>query len=331
MAACARTPGRAEAFCKEHGGRPHTGVEEMLDRERPDVLCVTTPSGAHLEPTLAAAERGVHVFCEKPMEVTAERMDAMIDGCASAGVSLGGVFQQRKSPLLGEVHAAATAGRFGPRPVLQATVPWWRDDAYYGGSVWRGTRRLDGGGALINQGIHAVDVLLWLAAAGMPDLAAGEHPVARVIALTAVQGRAPAGFEVEDTCVVNLRLRDGRLAQVLATTAARPGGPRRFWIGGSGGTAEVLEERLVAWDFGEPQPGDDALRKRFGTCKDSAPGAGDPLAFSHARHRESLADFLAALDADTPTPLDGHAARQAVDLVLAAYRSAAAGGAPVDL
>lgn len=339
VSACSRNAENVAAFCREHGGRPHTDLGRMLDEERPDVLCVTTPSGAHLEPVLAAAERGIHVFCEKPLEVSAARMGAMIEACDRHGVRLGAVFQQRRAPLLREVHAAACAGRFGPRPLIQATVPWWRDDAYYAQSPWRGTWQLDGGGALMNQSIHAVDALLWLAAATTGDPT--RQPVARVSAFVSVQGRDAALLEVEDTCVLNLQMRDGRLAQLLATTAARPGQGRRLLMAGRGGSAEIVENRLVGWSFPDADADtdlarhDEGLRQRFGADPANedgpAPGAGDPLGLRADGHRELLVEFLADVDAGREPALGGRAGRQAVDVVLAAYASAERGGEPVEL
>lgn len=329
VGASARTPGRADAFCAEHGGTGYTDLEQMLDTERPDILCVTTPSGAHLEPVQCAAERGIHVFCEKPIEVTHERIDALLEACERGGVRLGAVFQQRLSPLMQALHAAAAEGRFGKRPVIQATVPWWRDDAYYAPDRWQGTLRYDGGVALMNQSIHALDLVMWLAAATMPALAPGENPVAYASALAGVQGHPDGLLEVEDTCLINLMLRDGRAAQVLATTAMYPGGLRRFVIGGEGGTAEVLEDQLVTWAVRDERPSDADTRERFAGGTAHGGGAADPFALSHANHTANLAAFLAALDVGTEPALNGRVARQAVDVILACYASAKQGGAPV--
>lgn len=329
VGASARTPGKAEAFCAEHGGRGYTDLATMLDTERPDVLCVTTPSGAHLEPVQCAAQHGIHVFCEKPIEVTYERIDALLEACERGGVRLGAVFQQRLSPLMQTVYDAAAAGRFGTRPVIHAAVPWWRDGAYYAPGRWQGTRRFDGGGALMNQSIHALDLVMWLASATMPGLGPDDNPVARVSALAGVQGHPGGLLEVEDTCLINLALRDGRAAQVFATTAMYPGGLRRFMIGGEGGTAEVLEDQLMTWSFRDEQPGDDATRQRFGGDTTHGGGASDPFALSHANHTANLSAFLAALDSGTEPALNGRVARQAVDTILTSYASAEQGGAPV--
>lgn len=326
--ACARSPGKAEAFCAEFGGRPYLATEAMLDTEHPDILCITTPSGAHLEAAEAAATRGIHVMCEKPLEINAERMEKLIAVCARGRVQLGSIFQQRMGPLMRALHGAVASNRFGHAPVLQATVPWWRDDAYYGAGRWQGSLALDGGGALMNQAIHAVDLLLWLARASQPGLPPETNPVAEVSCFAGCFGHSAGVMEVEDTAIVNLKLKNGRVAQLLASTAMYPGSMRRFLVAGRDGTAEVLEDQLLQWSFRTPEPGDGTMLARFGGRTGHGGGAGDPFALSHANHRENLAAFIDCVRTGLPFTLSGTVARQAVDVVLAAYRSSQAGGMP---
>jgi UDP-N-acetyl-2-amino-2-deoxyglucuronate dehydrogenase len=327
VGACARSSGKAEKFCAEFGGSPFLELEAMLDATRPDVLCVTTPSGAHLEAVEAAAKRGIHIVCEKPLEISADRMSRLVAACDEGKVSLCAIFQQRMGPLMNILHRAVADGRFGEMPVIQASVPWWRDDAYYGAGRWQGTLALDGGGALMNQSIHAVDLVLWLAAASMKNLAPGENPVAEVSCFSGKFGHAGAHIEVEDTAVVNLRLKDGRAAQILASTAMYPGSLRRFLVGGRDGTAEILEDQLIQWQFREHGAHDADILARFGHKTGHGGGAGDPFALSHANHRENIGAFLQSLREGVPFPMDGRVARQAVEVILAAYRSAGRGGA----
>jgi UDP-N-acetyl-2-amino-2-deoxyglucuronate dehydrogenase len=321
IAACARSAGRAERFCQEHGGKPYLTVEAMLDAERPDVLSVTTPSGAHLEPVLAAAARGVHVLCEKPLEITTARVDLMIRACDRARVVLGAVFQQRLSPVNLALHAAAARQRFGANPLLSCAVPWWRDDAYYAPGGWHGTSALDGGGALMNQAIHGVDLVQWLAQAG----SRAAQAVVEVSAWTATNGHGRGTMEVEDTAVVNLRLAGGGLGQILASTAMFPGSLRRMQIAGRDGSAEVMEDQLTQWSFRAGLPDDDALRARFGPPTSHGGGASDPMAITHRNHTRNIGALLDALAAGTPLALDGRAARAAVAIIEAAYASAASG------
>ncbi len=331
VGACARSPGTAEAFCTGHGGRPYLALEAMLEAEKPDVLCVTTPSGAHLEAVEAAAGRGIHVMCEKPLDISDERMEKIIAVCAKHGVQLGAIFQQRMGPLMQLLHQAVADGRFGAAPLFQATVPWWRDDAYYGPGRWQGTRKMDGGGALMNQAIHAVDLLLWLARAAQPELAPATHPVAQVSCFAGRFGHDGESMEVEDTAMVSLKLRNGTVAQLLASTAMYPGSLRRFLVAGRDGTAEVLEDQLLQWTFRDAKPDDENILARFGHHTGHGGGAGDPFALSHANHRENLAAFLACVRAGTPFALSGAVAKQAVEVILAAYQSSDQGGMPITL
>jgi UDP-N-acetyl-2-amino-2-deoxyglucuronate dehydrogenase len=325
VAACCRTEDKGRRFAAEFGCDWFPSASRLLARAKPDVVTVATPSGAHLEAVLAAARRGVHVICEKPLEITLKRIDRMIAACDKAGVTLGAIFPQRFNPVVQAVHAAAAAGRFGPLAVAASYVPWWRDDAYYGPGRWQGTKALDGGGAIMNQSIHGVDALQWIAGATMPDLGPTENPVETVTALTAVRAHDQERLEVEDTAVAILRFKNGGLGQLLAATSLYPGQMRRFLVGGRDGTAEILEEQLIAWQFRAPQSDDDALRSRFGGASSTSGGAADPLAINYSCHTRNFEEFLAAIRAGRRPALDGLEGRRAVAIVEACYRSARTG------
>jgi predicted dehydrogenase len=325
VAATCRTEEKGRAFATEFGCAWHADTARMLRREKPDFVTVATPSGAHLDAVLAAARRGVHVICEKPLEITLRRIDRMIAACAKAGITLGAIFPQRYNPVVRTVRDAAAAGRFGALAVIASHVPWWRDDAYYGPGRWQGTKALDGGGALMNQSIHGVDALQWIAGATMPGLAPGESPVESVVALTAVRAHDTARLEVEDTCVAILRFKDGSLGQILAATSLFPGSLRRLQVGGRDGTAEILEEQLVSWRFRADAADDAAVRERFGGTSGTSGGAADPMAINYSCHTRNFEDFLAALRAGRRPELDGLEGRKAVAIVEACYKSARTG------
>jgi predicted dehydrogenase len=327
VAACCRTEEKGRAFAAQFGCAWHADAARMLRREQPDFVTVATPSGAHLPAVLAAARRGVHVICEKPLEISLKRIDRMIAACDKAGVTLGAIFPQRFNPVVRTVHEAAAAGRFGTLAVAASYVPWWRDDAYYGPGRWQGTKALDGGGALMNQSIHGVDALQWIAGATMPDLPAGENPVESVVAMTAVRAHDAERLEVEDTCVAVLRFRNGALGQLLAATSLFPGQMRRFLFGGRDGIAEILEEQLVAWQFRTAAAEDDGIRARLGAASSTSGGAADPLAINYACHTRNFAEFLAAVRDGRRPPLDGAEGRKAVAIIEACYRSARTGRA----
>ena len=331
VAATCRTEEKGKAFAQEFGCQWYADTDTMLARERPDFVTVATPSGAHLDAVLAAARHGVHVICEKPLEISLARIDQMLEATRQAGVTLGAIFPQRFNPVVQAVHDAAAAGRFGPLAIAASYVPWWRDDAYYGPGRWQGTKALDGGGAVMNQSIHGVDALQWVVGASIPGLAPAENPVESVVAFTAVRSHDVTRLEVEDTCVAIMRLKNGGLGQLLAATSLYPGQLRRFLFGGRDGTAEVLEEQLTTWRFREESAGDAATLERFGGVSSSSGGAADPMAINYSCHTRNFADFLTALRTGQPPALDGIEGRKAVAIVQACYESALTGQAvPVD-
>jgi UDP-N-acetyl-2-amino-2-deoxyglucuronate dehydrogenase len=325
VAGTCRTEEKGRGFAAEFGCEWFADAAQMIKRAKPDFVTVATPSGAHLPAVLAAARRGVHVICEKPLEISLKRIDRMIAACDKAGVTLGAIFPQRFNPVVRAVHDAAAAGRFGTLAVAASYVPWWRDDAYYGPGRWQGTQALDGGGALINQSIHGVDALQWIAGATMPGLAPGENPVESVFALTAVRAHDAERLEVEDTCVAILRFKNGAIGQLLAATSLFPGQMRRFLVGGRDGTAEILEEQLVAWQFRNETADDAATRERLGGRSSTSGGAADPMAINYSCHTRNFEDFLAALREGRRPPLDGAEGRKAVAIVAACYKSARTG------
>ncbi|WP_231187858.1 Gfo/Idh/MocA family oxidoreductase [Haladaptatus sp. DYF46] len=327
VAGSCRTAEKGDEFADEYGCNHYADTETMLDEMIPDVLVVCTPSGAHLEPTLAAANRGVHVLCEKPLEITTERIDEMIEACEAAGIRLGGVFPQRYNPVVETMYDAAASGRFGRLAVANAYVPWWRPDDYYEGA-WQGTEELDGGGAVMNQSIHSVDAVQWLAGATM-NIHGDENPVEEVFAYTGRLAHDDERMEVEDTAVTVLRFRNGTLGQLLGTTSMYPGSLKRVQLGGREGTAELLEDELVTWEFREEQPNDSAVRTKF-TETTNGGGAADPMSIDYEYHRRNIAAYLNALTNDAPFMLDGREARKAVEIIEAIYASADR-GTPVRL
>jgi predicted dehydrogenase len=320
VAGSCRTESTGREFAATFDCEWYADTERMLDAEDVDVLSVCTPSGAHLEPTLAAAERGVDVLCEKPLEITTDRIDRMTEACESAGVMLGGVFQQRFNPVVRTLHEAAAAGRFDGLSMANAYVPWWRDDGYYDGA-WQGTQALDGGGALMNQSIHGIDAVQWLAAATHEG---DGNPVEEVFAYTDTLAHGEDIVEVEDTAVAVLRYRNGALGQLLGATSMYPGSLKRLQLAGRGGTAEVLEDELVTWQFREERDGDRDIRERFGETE-SGGGAADPMDIDYANHTRNVRAFLDARESGDEFLLDAAEASKAVAVVEAIYESAERG------
>ena len=292
-----------------------TRVADLAARPDIDVICITTPSGAHLEPALEAVHAGKHVIVEKPIEVTLERVDALLRAADRASVFVGAILQSRVAQGARAIKTAIEAGRFGRLVLCSAYVKWHREAGYYEGG-WHGTRALDGGGALMNQGIHSVDLLQWFV--GMP---------AEVWAWTA--RRVHTGIEMEDTAVAALRFPQGALGTIEASTAAFPGWDRRIEICGENGSASLENDRIVHWDFREPKPGDNAVLNPVSNASMGS-GASSPTQIDHSGHLFQIHDMIDSVRIGRSPTVDGHAARNGVALVRAIYDSASS-RAPVRL
>jgi predicted dehydrogenase len=273
----------------------------------------------HLEPALLAAAAKKHVMVEKPIEITVDRSDAIIGACRRSGVKLGAIFPRRSLAASGLVKRTIASGRFGAIALAGVYVKWYRTQAYYAEGGWRGTQRLDGGGALMNQGIHGVDLLQWLLGG-----------VETVTALTAT--RAHTGIEVEDVAVAAVRFRSGALGVIEATTGSWPGDKLRIEISGAEGSVVLEDDAIRAWRFRSPHAQDDdlaaSLAHRENDVQKSG-GATDPRAIDSEGHRRQFEDFVAAIREDRAPWIDGAEARPAVAIVTAVYRSMREGRAVV--
>lgn len=278
------------------------------------VVCITTPSGAHLEPALLAIRAGKHLIVEKPLEITVERVDSLLFEAQRADVKVAAIFQARLSRGAKALKQAIEAGRFGRLSLCSAYIKWHRSAAYYTG--WKGTLRMDGGGAVMNQAIHAVDLLQWLA--GMPE---------QIFAWKT--RRVHLDIEAEDTACAALRFGSGALGTIEATTAAYPGWERRIEICGEFGSAAIEDDHIVRWKFREPTAADAALLASAEIAS-SASGAGAPDEINFEGHQRQIEDMVLSLRNGTPLLVDGAQARNTVAVVRAIYESAER-GLPVQL
>ncbi|MDZ7706282.1 MAG: Gfo/Idh/MocA family oxidoreductase [Trueperaceae bacterium] len=302
-----RTHDSARAFADEHGTEAYPDLDTLLADDAVDVVAVCTPSGAHMEPAVAAARAGKHVVVEKPLEVTSERARAIIDAADEAGVRLATIFMSRFADANVALKQAVDAGTLGRVIQADAYVKWFRSQAYYDSADWRGTWRLDGGGALMNQAIHQVDLLLWLMG-----------PVEEVFAYAAT--KAHERLEVEDTLVAVLRYRNGALGHISAATSLWPGRAKELDVHGELGVATVRDDALVRWELqGASDEASAEMLSRFGSSETG--GAADPMAISFENHRRQYADVLAAIDEGRAPSVDGHEGLRSVELIEAIYRS----------
>jgi UDP-N-acetyl-2-amino-2-deoxyglucuronate dehydrogenase len=305
VAVATRQEDRGRSFVAEHGGTWYADYRELLAQAQADVVAICTPHDLHAPMTLAAAQAGAHVLCEKPMACNVAECDAMIAACDRAGVGLGVAFQGRFEPLSIRLKSALDAGRLGRLLWVSANTLWHRTDAYYRSGPWRGTWAHEGGGVLINQAIHAIDLLIWLA--GLPE---------RVTARARTLNHA---IEVEDAALAILEYADDRLGLIQATTIAHPGYPERFEFFGSTGSV-IYQKGQARLDWRLSDPVEDYTEEA-----EVSSGAARPMDITAAGHTALYNDFVTAIHTGRPSLVDGHEGRRSVALVEAIYQSAASG------
>jgi predicted dehydrogenase len=247
---------------------------------------------------------------EKPLEATTERADEIIAAAQQAGVLLAPIFQNRFSSGARTIKQALDAGRFGQLTTAGCYVKWFRTKEYYQGSPWKGTLKLDGGGAVMNQAIHGVDLLQWFA--GLPE------------EISAMKTRrVHTGIEAEDTAVAVMRFPSGALGTIEATTAAWPGWSLRIELCGENGSVRMEDGVITEWKFREEEPGDEAIRSAGSAELGS--GASNPAGISIEGHKRQIEDLVTAVREQRPLTINGPEARRAVALITALYESGETG------
>ena len=284
---------------------------KLLERDDIDAVSICTPSGLHKEIAVAAARAKKHVIVEKPLEVTLEKVDEIINACRENGVKLACIFNNRYRESYMFIKNAVSFGRFGRIINANAYIRWYRKPEYYGESKWRGTWALDGGGALMNQSIHYIDLLLWFA---------GE-----VKSIYASAGKLlHKSIEAEDTAAAVINFKSGALGSIVAGTSMYPGFPARIEITGERGSAIVSDRGIDMWEFEEADCLDGEAIYYMNKESDNN-RASDPMAFSHKYHKIQIEGILNSFKAGKDAEVDGFEARKSVELIQAAYRSAETG------
>ncbi|WP_409309758.1 Gfo/Idh/MocA family protein [Pectobacterium sp. B1J-3] len=283
-------------------------LSDLLKQPDLDVVCIVTPSGAHLEPALDAIAAGKHIIVEKPLEITIERIDAMLEAANKAGVIISAIFQARFGNGARAVKNALDQGRFGRLCLCSAYVKWHRDNQYYRG--WKGTQKLDGGGAVMNQAIHAIDLLHWFA--GIPKQ------------LFAFKTKAVhTHIETEDTACASFLFENGSLGILEATTAAYPGWERRIEICGELGSVIIEDDRIVRWDFKTSFPEDIEIHQM--NKEESKSGASAPDQIGIAGHTQQIKEMIEAILLNKPLSINAVESRNTVAIVQGIYQSANTG------
>ena len=311
-------PELAEGLAEEYGCSSHYGLGKMLSGAELDVVCVCTPSGMHAGDAIAALEAGKHVVIEKPVDVTLEAADRLLEVQRATGRKVAVVSQHRFDAATLAVHHAISKEQFGRLTTGSAEVRWWRSQSYYDSGGWRGTWELDGGGVLINQAIHSIDLLQWL--------------MGRVVEVTAYTGLlAHERIEVEDTAVAILKFENGALGTITATTAAYPGLTARIAVHGDRGSAVIDDDELVyfhtagvekeAAAHGGGENRAERVMEQYGGGS-VGPGAGaDPTSLSMA-HRDQISDFVRAVEDDREPSITVEEGRKPLAIIASIYESA---------
>ncbi|MXZ19438.1 MAG: Gfo/Idh/MocA family oxidoreductase [Caldilineaceae bacterium SB0665_bin_25] len=287
-------------------GAPARAYDDLLADPAVDAVCICTPSGQHAQQAIAAASSGKHVLVEKPMALSLADADAMIATCRENGVQLGVCLQRRAEPLFRRVHDAIHGGDLGDITLGVVTMPYFRDEPYYAQADWRGTWEMDGGGVLMNQGIHIVDLLLWFL--GDP------------VEVHAFADSRHRSVEIEDTAAAVLRFDNGAVATITATVATEPGFPHRLEVYGTNGGIQIEGESVLRWGLA------DAARETVEpwpvATEQVDPGmAGDPRGISTSGHIAILKDFIAGIRRGEDPVIDGAEGRRSLAAILAVYES----------
>jgi UDP-N-acetyl-2-amino-2-deoxyglucuronate dehydrogenase len=316
-------PELAEKLAGEYGCSPYGGLEKMLSGVDIDAVCVCTPSGMHAEDAVTALEAGKDVVIEKPVDVTLKAADRLLDVQRATERKVAVVSQHRFDAATRAVHEALGRGEFGRLTSGSAEVRWWRSQSYYDSGGWRGTWELDGGGVLINQAIHSIDLLHWL--------------MGSVDEVTAYTGLlAHERIEVEDTAVAILKFANGALGTIVATTAAYPGLTATIAVHGDRGSAVIDDDELRYFHVaGEGQEGDaygadgghnqaEEIMERFGEVESGVGAGADPGSLSMA-HRDQIQDFVEAVREGREPSINLEEGRKPLAIIQGIYESARTG------
>src|SRR5437016_10726624 len=302
VAVCGANAEKVGRLCREHGGAAYHDFQAFLAHHPMEMVIIGSPSGMHAEQGIAAARQGLHVLTEKPIDTSVERADALISACEQAGVKLGVIFQDRFKPDLRRLKQLIAEGLIGKPILVDARVKWYRPPEYYSQSRWRGTRGLDGGGALINQGVHTVDLLLWL--------------LGDVVKVQARTATALHKIEAEDTAVAILEFASGALGLFQASTAAYPGYPRRVELSGSEGTVILEHDRIIAANLRNTP------HATASAALDENESASSAVVSDFRGHQTVLEDFLQAIEHHRAPACGGPEGRRSIALVESIYRAA---------
>ncbi|MFC1525293.1 Gfo/Idh/MocA family protein [Candidatus Latescibacterota bacterium] len=315
VAVCDLDEKRLKPTAEEYGCEGYTDYHDLLGRDEIQVINVATPSGSHVEIARELVAAGKHVIVEKPADIRVERIDELMEAAREAKVKVGGIFQSRLDPLNMRIRDAIQAGKLGKLTGVHGHLPWYRKQEYYEGphGSWKGTWDMDGGGSLMNQGVHTVDLLQWLAG-----------PVASVMGMFGVFGHR---IEAEDQSVALLKFANGALGTLYTTTCCYPGYDQVITLYGSKGSITKVEGALNGWKLmGDEGGAEEAeMMAMYGADAGQGSGAADPMAVSFDGHTQIIQDMVMAIAEDREPGIALHSARHAVEIINAIFESGRTG------
>lgn len=292
----------AEKFAKKHGCKVFTTIEELLACTDVHIVDICTPSGLHAEYAIQAANAGKHVVVEKPLAITQAQLDGVVQAAEKNHTQVAVITQLRFTPSVMKAKKAIDEGRLGKILMADFKGKFYRSKEYYTQGGWRGTWAMDGGGALMNQGIHGIDII--------------QHLMGGVESVQALCRTQMHDIETEDSAYVLVEYKNGAIGAIHSTTAATPGYPREIEINGTKGTIKLEEDEITCWDV-------EGETESLGKTDSNA--ASDPMAFSHVYHQLQLAELLDALDKGRAPIVDVYEGKRPVEIILAAYESSKTG------
>ena len=293
----------AKKFANDHHCIAYKTLEELLACSEIDVVNICTPSGLHAEQIIKAANAKKHIIVEKPMAITKEQLDAAIESVERNNVKVEVVSQLRFTPAIQKLKTAIESGAMGKILFADFKMKYYRSAEYYKKGGWRGTWKMDGGGALMNQGIHGIDLVQYLIG-GVKSVYADCRTLAREI-------------EVEDTANILVEYENGAIGVIQCTTVAEPGYPRTIEVTGTKGTVVIKEDVIERWDL------EGAQEERTKTSLFNS--GSDPMAFSEKFHEMQFKDLISAIEEDKRPLVDEKEGRKPVEIILAAYESSKTG------
>ena len=292
----------SERFAQKHGCSVFATMEELLACPEVDIVNICTPSGLHAKLAIEVAKAGKHIIIEKPLAITKEQLDELVATVEKYNTKVEVITQLRFAPSIRKAKKAIDEGRLGKILLADFRGKFYRSEEYYKQGGWRGTWAMDGGGALMNQGVHGVDLIQYL--------------MGGVDSVTAICRTLARDIETEDTAYALVEYSNGAIGSMHSTTVAAPGYPRTIEISGTKGTIKLVEDAIEVWDI-------EGESEEKGHTESNA--SSNPMDFSHTFHQMHFADLIDAIENDRAPMVDVYEGRKPVDIILAVYESSRTG------